>query len=490
MNTTLIHRLLCMVLLALAGAFALSLGVGLLLGERWSDPAPPAFAGSIATTLALAGLFHLLGRRGETRLFRREALCAIGLSWIFATVVGALPYYLAIEDCPVASAVFESASGFTTTGATAFPEFHRFPGSLLFWRSLSQWMGGLGVVVFFVALLSSLGAGAKILFSHESSGASTDFEQGRIQRGAFVLLVYYLGLTTACLLAYRLGGMTWFQAVNHAMTTTATGGFGTEAGSFEAFNSPALEWTATVFMALSATTFVTVIRLLRRRSTRLRDDHEVLWFYAILVASTLLLALYLVDSSGRLPDHDSIRAAAFQAVSIMTTTGFSSVDFDTWLAPAKTLLLILMFIGGCSGSTGGGVKVVRVVIALRATVRSVIHAFRPQLTVPLRVGARALGERAIQSTSLFLLLMVAVMAVSMLVVSASEPELSFLGVVSAVQASLFNIGPGFDAVGPARDFAFLRDSTKLYLSLLMIMGRLEIYAVFVLFIPSAWKRFS
>jgi trk system potassium uptake protein TrkH len=489
-NNAIIHQLLGMVFLALAGAFALSLGVGLALGESWSDPALPAFARSIAAALVLAGVFHLLGRRGPARLFRRDALCAIGLSWLLASLVGALPYLLAVEGCSPADAIFESASGLTTTGATAFPEFHRLPGSLLFWRSLSQWMGGLGVVVFFVALLASLGAGAKILFSNESSAANTDFEHGRIQRAAFVLMVYYLGLSAACTLAYRLGGMDWLQAVNHAMTTCATGGFSTEAGSFEDFASPALEWIATFFMALAATTFVFMVRLLRGQTGRLRQHHEVYWFYGILVAATGLLTLYLVELTGQLPGHDHLRTAAFQAVSIMTTTGYSSVDFNQWLPAAKTLLLILMFIGGCSGSTGGGIKVVRLVVALRAAARSVVHAFRPQLTRPMRIGGRVLGERAIQSIALFLLLVVALQIVSMLFVSASEPELSFLGVFSAVQASLFNIGPGFDAVGPAENYAFLRGSTKLYLSLLMIMGRLELYAVLVLFAPSAWKRFT
>ncbi|MGB0792145.1 MAG: TrkH family potassium uptake protein [Opitutales bacterium] len=490
MNTAIIYRLLSMVLLALSGAFGLCVLVGRIAGESFADRSLQAFAATIGVSLVLALLFHWRGRSGSAKLFRREALCAIGLSWFVATLVGAIPYVLTVEHCDLADAIFESSSGLTTTGATAFKDFADFPKSLLFWRSLSQWVGGLGVVVFFVAILSSLGAGAKILFSNESSGASSDFEQGRVQKGALSLLLYYLGISFACLLAYKLGGMDWFQAINHAMTTVATGGFSTQAGSFEEFNSPALEWIAIVFMILSATTFVYVIRLLKGRREILRQNNEVYWFYALLVGATALLTLYLIELRGEWPNHELLRLAAFQATSILTTTGYASADFDSWLPPAKMLLIILMFIGGCSGSTAGGVKMVRVVIALRAVGRSIVHSFRPQITVPMRLGGRVLSERAIQSVMIFLLLMIALQIFAMLFVSANEPDISFLAVFSCVQSTLFNIGPGFDAVGPTENFHFLRSSTKLFLTLLMTLGRLELYAVLVLFAPSVWKHYA
>ena len=479
-----------MVLLALAGAFSLCILSGLANGESLTDPSLQAFETSIGISLLLSALFLLLGRKGVARLFRREALCVIGLSWLLATAVGAIPYILIVEHCNIADAVFESSSGLTTTGATAFPEFYKFPKSLLFWRSLSQWVGGLGVVVFFVAILSSLGAGAKILFSNESSGTSADFDHGRIQRGAFHLMLYYLSISGLCTIAYKLAGMDWFQAINHAMTTIATGGFSTEPMSMEQFHSPAIEWIAIFFMVLSATTFVFAIRLLQHRRHTKRHAKEVIWFYGILLGATLLLSLYLVELTGELPNHDSIRTAAFQAVSIMTTTGYSSANFDAWLPPAKMLLIILMFIGGCSGSTAGGVKVVRVVIALKAASRSIMHAFRPNISIPMRMSGQLLSEQAIQNVIVFLMLMIGLQISSMLFVSANEPHLAFIGVFSSVQATLFNIGPGFDAVGPSLHFQHLRDSTKIFLSLLMILGRLELYAVMVLFIPSVWKRFS
>lgn len=490
MNTAIIYKLLGLVLLALAGAFGLCILAGLANGETFADQSLQAFELSIAIAVGIAAIFLILGRKGEAKLFRREALCTIGLSWILATIVGAIPYVLIVEHCDISDAIFESSSGLTTTGATAFSKFYEFPKSLLFWRSLSQWVGGLGVVVFFVAILSSLGAGAKILFSNESSGTSADFDHGRIQSGAFHLMLYYLGLSAACMIAYVMGGMNWFQAINHAMTTIATGGFSTEPMSIEQFQSPTIEWISIIFMAIAGTTFVFAIRLIRGRTKGLAKHNEIYWFYGILFASTGLLTLYLVELTGELPDHNSIRAAAFQAVSIMTTTGYSTMDYDAWLPSAKMLLLILMLIGGCSGSTSGGVKVVRVVIALRAAVRSVAQSFRPNVTKPMRMSGQTLSQQAINSVIIFLMLMLFLVVASMLFVASSEPELTFMSSFSIVQATLFNIGPGFDAVGPTQNFHFLRDSTKVFLSLLMILGRLELYAVLVLFCPTIWKQYS
>ena len=478
------------VLLVLAGAFTLCILVGFLNEESLNeDRSCQAFLVCVVISFLFSGLFHYLGRNTSDRMFRREALCLIGLSWFLATFIGAIPYLLIVEGCTFSDALFECSSGLTTTGATAFNNFYEFPASLLFWRSLSQWMGGLGVVVFFVALLSSLGAGAKILFSSESSGSAADFDQGRIQHGAVILMLYYLSISIICAIAYKLAGMTWFQAVNHSMTTIATGGFSTEAESIQHFNSPLIEWIAIFFMALSATTFLFVIRILSRRWHLLRNGQEVYWFYSILLGSTFMLTVYLVELTGQLPTADSFRTALFQAVSIMTTTGYASTDFETWLPPAKMLLITLMFIGGCSGSTAGGVKVVRILIAMRGSLRSIAHAMRPNLTLSMRMGGKPLRESAVQNVVIFLMLMIVLQILSMLFVSANEPELTFLSTFSCVQATLFNIGPGFDQVGPYDNFHFLRGSTKLYLSLLMTLGRLELYAVLVLFTPMAWRRF-
>lgn len=490
MNTAIIYRLLGMVLLALSGAFILCAIVGMLNGETVSDVSIQAFIITILFCLASGGILLKLGSKNSEKLFRREALCSIGLSWIVASLVGALPYFLIVEHCSIADAIFESTSGITTTGATAFSDFYKFPKSLLFWRSLSQWIGGLGVVVFFVAILSSLGAGAKILFSNESSGASSDFDHGRIQSGAFYLMLYYLGLSTLCLLAYKSGGMTWFQAVNHMMTTVSTGGFSTEAASIEQFQSPLLEWICILFMILGGVTFVFVINLLRVRKNKLKERDEIICFFTILLVSSFLLTLYSTEKSGVLPSHDSFRAALFQATSIMTTTGYSSADFDSWLTSAKIILLILMLIGGCSGSTSGGIKVIRLMVAVRMALNSVMLAFRPNVTKPIRINGRVLKESTVHSVVIFVTLNIIIGIFSMLYISSIEPVLTPMETFSCVQATLFNIGPGFDSVGPTQNFGFLHSFTKIYLSLLMVLGRLELYAVLVLLYPNVWKRYS
>ena len=478
-----------MILLALSGAFTICILVGTLNNESLADKSIQAFMASIFVCMSAGGVLLHQGKNESVKLFRREALCVIGLSWILASTIGALPYFLIVEDCTVTDALFESTSGLTTTGATVFSHFHEFPKSLLFWRSLSQWFGGIGVVVFFVAILSSLGAGAKILFSNESSGTSSDFDHGRIQSGASHLMLYYLGLSLACTLAYKFAGMTWFQAINHMMTTVSTGGFSTEPMSIEQFQSPLLEWLYILFMILGGTTFIFVINPLRLRKNKFKESDEVIYFLGILVVSSLLLTLYLVEQTGKLPSHGSFRTAVFQAVSIMTTTGYSSIDFDAWLPAAIIILLILMLIGSCSGSTSGGLKVVRVIITVRSVFQSVKLAFRPNLTKPIRMNGRALSESNIQSVITFVTLTMVIITISVLYVSSIEPVLTPMETFSCVQATLFNIGPGFDSFGPTQNFGFLNGFTKIYLSLLMILGRLELYAILVLFYPRIWKRY-
>ena len=292
------------------------------------------------------------------------------------------------------------------------------------------------------------------------------------------------------MLAYKLSGMTWFQAINHMMTTVSTGGFSTEAMSIEQFQSPLLEWVCILFMVLGGTTFIFVINLLRLRKNKLRERDEVVCFLGILVVSSLLLTLYLVEQTGELPSHGSFRAAVFQAVSIMTTTGYSSTNFDTWLPAAKITLLILMLIGSCSGSTTGGIKVVRIMIATRAALNSIIMAFRPNLTRPIRMNGRVLSESNIHSVIVFVTLNIVIIIVSTLYVSSIEASITPIETFSCVQATLFNIGPGFGSFGPTQNFEFLHSFTKVYLSLLMVLGRLELYAVLVLFHPKVWEQYS
>lgn len=483
-----------MILLTLTAAFALSLGVGYVADDMALEAgARPGWWWSIGIAFALSVLCWYLGRRHGKKIFRREAMAVIGLGWIAASIVGALPYMF-IVDASLANAIFESASGLTTTGASVFPGIDEFPKSLLFWRCLSQWIGGLGVVVFFVAILSFLGAGAKILYSNEASAKSTELESSRVQSGVLGILSLYLALSALCALTYRLFGMTWYDAVCHMFATLSTGGFSTHGASIAHFNNPLIEWAAIFFMALGGTSFLYMLKLFRvyRSKGNLFNaarNTEVFVYYGIIAFTTAMLTILLFGEWGRESFHDALRHSAFQVVSILTTTGFGSSDFEQWPAVGHVMLLTLMAIGGCSGSTGGGIKVIRLIVTFKVVMQNIEKSFRTRIVRPLHIDGRAIPQDDQQSVMAFVGLAAVMVFVSLPFIGVFEQNMSVEGVFSATLACLFNIGPGFAEVGPTDTYEFMAPPTKLFLSLLMIMGRIEFYAILVLFIPSLWKKY-
>jgi len=491
MNYPILFKLLSVILGAIAFAFALSLALAFLYDHHSSrDLAVPGFAFSFLLAASLSAGCHILGRTGDNKLFRKEALATIGTGWIIASLIGALPYYLIIPDIGLAGAIFESASGLTTTGASVLTDLESLPRSLHFWRGLSQWMGGLGVVVFFVAVLSFLGAGAKVLFSRESSAQAADLNTSRVQSGVLRLVRLYLSLSVLCTLAYWLCGLSWFEAVIHMFTTLSTGGFSTRSESVAAFANPSLEWVMIAFMAVGGTSFLVIIDVLRRQWRTLARSTETKAYYAILGGASLVLAAFLIyDPRIDAGLHEAFRSAAFQAVSIMTTTGFVTTDYDLWMPVTHVLLLCLMVIGGCAGSTAGGTKVIRFIVALRVSAQHVEKAYRSRVVRPLKVNGKTLPPSEQESIIAYIVLLALIVMTGTLVVSFLEPSMSFRGTVSSMAACLFNIGPGFAEIGPAHTFADLHAYTQLFLSFLMILGRLELFALLVLFSPSLWKRF-
>lgn len=489
MNYRLLLKLHSIILVVLACAFALSSGAAYLWDPSYKSTARNAFILCTFLCLSLALVFHLFGKESGNRLFRKEALALVGTGWILASFIGAIPYLFILPDRSFADALFESVSGFTTTGATVLGDIESLPPSLLFWRSMTQFVGGLGVVVFFVAILSFLGAGAKILFSRESSGTSTELNTSRVQKGVWGIAALYGGLSIFCLIAYRFGGMSWFDAVNHMFTTVSTGGYSTKNDSFAAFTSPLLQWACIVFMCLGGTTFVLMLRVLRGDFKALWCATEVKAFYAILVGATALVTLYLMLSGWTDHFHTAVRSAAFQVVSIMTTTGYVTEDYGVWAVPAETILLILMLVGGCSGSTSGGTKVIRFVIGWRICMQHVERAFRANVVRPVMVNGKPLDRENQEGVLVFIVLIWMLTIVSFFVVAILEPRLSLLGNLSAVLATLYNIGPAFAELGPTENFGHLASQTKLYLSLLMVMGRLELFAILVLFAPALWRKY-
>ena len=492
MNFAIVSRLLSTILLILGLAFAVCLGVSRILDDP-SDAvlSRNGFLISIGISLTASWIFYYIGRKAPRKFFQKEALCVIGLGWILSSILGSVPYLVIAPEIGIANAIFESTSGLTTTGASVLSNLEELPPSLLFWRSLSQWIGGMGVVVFFVAILSFLGVGAKMLYANEASGAVADFEESRVQSTVLRLVYIYLGLSSACMLSYKIAGMNWFDAICHTFTTISTAGFSTRSGSIADFNSPMIEWVAIIFMILGGVSFLLILKIVNRRFNQLKANTEFIAYISLLAISTIVVTIMVYNEGIKGSILESIRPSAFQVTAIMTTTGYATEDYVQWGALPQVVLLMLMLIGGCSGSTaGGGTKVARLVVAFRMCLLSIERSFRSRIIRQIKMNNRTLDDEAASDIMYYLVLFVGVGLMSVVVTTIFEPYAQVDTNISAVVACLCNIGPGLAQVGPASNYEFLQPHTKFFLSLLMIMGRLELYAILALFSPSLWKRFK
>jgi trk system potassium uptake protein TrkH len=445
---------------------------------------------TIGAVLAMAGGFHRL----VDRIPRREAVLVVGLGWLACSVFGGLPYVLCPPHMEWTAAVFESASGFTTTGSSVMSDVEAWPRGILLWRSTTQWLGGIGILVLFVAVLSYLGVGAKSLFQNESSYRGGESGMARIQDTSLALLRIYGAFTVICLLGLRAMGMSWFNAVCHAMATVSTGGFSPHTASIGYYSAWSNGWMIevwiTLIMLLCSLNFLLYVVLLRKNWRRLREEEDARWLFSIVFFAVLLIA------AGRAwPDGvdfiDAVRDASFTVASIVSTTGFATVDYEPWPAWSRMILALLMLMGGCAGSTAGGFKVGRLLVFLKTARHEIIRAFRPNLVFRLRVNGNLLDESGRSRTVFFLLLYLMIAILSMWVVALLEAGtgIDMETCFGAVAATLSNIGPGFGAVGPMENFGHFRGVTHVFLAWLMILGRLELFALLVLFQPSAWRRY-
>lgn len=489
MNYGLILRLLAFILLAVTAAFVVTIGVAWWVEA--STESTRAFGISALVSFLLMAAALAFSRGGAKRILHKEALALIGLGWLLASLLGMIPYlFLLPEKYGWSDAFFESVSGFTTTGASVLNHLETLPESLLFWRALTQWIGGLGVVVFFVGLLSSLGAGAKILFSRESTGSSDDVFDGRVQTAALRITGLYLLISAACCLTFRWVGLGWFDAVCHMFTTVSTGGFSTRSDSYAAFANPAFEWTGMAFMILGGISFFFLLRLVRRDTEHLRRNSEVPVFILLLAGFFLIILLKEFVHGPPADGALLVRQVAFQVVSLATTSGFTTADYDAWANPSKILLLTAMLIGGCAGSTSGGFKVIRFYAVIKILANHLEKIFRPNVVREIRINDKPIPAREREDLFTYLGLSVVALLGALILLSFFEPSLDLMSSISAIIACLGNIGPGFELVGPTENFSFLAAPSKVLLSLLMIMGRLEFYAILVLFMPSIWRKFS
>ncbi len=467
----------------------------LALGYR--EPVWPFLAAAAIVGLAGIGLERL--GRGAPPIGFREGFFVVAATWLVAAILGALPYMLSGEaqiDRPV-DALFEGMSGFTTTGASVLTDIGALNDSLLMWRQFTQWLGGMGIIVLALAILPRLRVGGRQLLESEMPGPEVDQLADRIRSTAQRLWLLYVVLTASEALILATFGwtgidpeMNLFNAVAHAFTTLPTGGFSPENRSLETFTA-ASQWVVIVFMILAGLSFALMFRaFVRGRPRALLRDEEARLFIAILVGVSALLTLELWRE-GILRGEGAIRAAIFQVVSMMTTTGYASVDFIGWPALALMILVALMFIGGSAGSTGGSIKVVRHLILGKAIRRELRQAVHPEAVLPVRLNGAVVDERTIRAVTTFVLLYVGIFAVGAAVIALDAafqgPRISALDAIALSATTLGNVGPGFGVAGPMGSFAPFSDLSTVMMTLLMWLGRLEVIPVVILFTRGYWR---
>jgi trk system potassium uptake protein TrkH len=443
-----------------------------------------AFLLSSLITAILGGIMVTVGgQEGES--YRREGILVVVGGWVLASLIGAMPYLLAGSFSHPMDALFESASGFTTTGASVMTAIEGHALGILFWRSFTQWLGGMGIIVLFVALLPELGPGARFLYKLEVPGPTAEALGSRITHTAGVLWKIYLMLSAVETILLMACGMNLYDALTHTFSTMSTGGFSPRNASVAAFQSPFVEIVIIVFMILAGTNFSLFYGLKRRRGWNLYRDSEFRLYVNVMLGVTAVITFDLLRRGAYANGPRAALDAAFQTVSIMTTTGFATADFDTWPVLSRMLIVGIMFVGGCAGSTGGSMKVMRMLIGLRSAFREVRLIFSPNTMMSIFVGGKSVPDAVVRSVAGFFILYLSIWGAGTLLLSISGPDLVTSATASA--ATLGNIGPGLARVGPTQNFAFFGAWDKALMVLLMWMGRLEIYSIAALFSRAFWR---
>ncbi len=483
-------------------ALLLPMGVGLLYGEAawWSFGVTALLAAALG-----GGAWRGFGGTHEQDLRVREGFAIVALAWLVLSLVGALPFVLGGVLDSYTDAFFETMSGFTTTGATILggagnPAIEAVPNAHLFWRSLTHWLGGMGIIVLTLAILPILGVGGMQLFKAEVPGPSADKLTPRVRETARRLWFIYVGFTAMQVLLL-LPVMSSFDAINHAFSTMSTGGFSTENGSVGQYRSGYIDWVITVFMFMGGINFALHYRLLRGQAITVFKDTELQVYAAICVIAALLISLAtwepvaaLLPSAahversfeGYVSFLEALRFGAFQAVAIVTTTGFGTADYEVWPAVAIGVIFLLFFVGGMAGSTSGGVKVIRHVLVYKNSFKELRQLIHPQAVMPLRLNGAVVPGPVMRNVLAFVVLYIACITFGTGVMTILGYDL--LSAIGAAVSCVGNVGPAFGVFGPTETYADVPAVGKWVLSILMMAGRLEIFTVLILFVPAFWRR--
>jgi len=460
---------------------AISTVVSLVYGETESAF---AFLKTIAIVIPLSGFVYFITKSDKNNVLgTREGFLLVSSSWISASVFGALPFVFSGAIPSYTDAFFETMSGFTTTGASILTDIEGLSHGMLFWRSLTHWLGGMGIVVLTVALLPLLGIGGIQLLRAEAPGPSLDKITPKVTQTAKILWLIYVGFTVIEIVLLMVGGMSLFDASTHTFGTLATGGFSTRAASVGAFNSAYIHIVITVFMVLAGMNFNLFYKVLSGNYKGFFQDTEMKVYIFIFLTITLLISINLLETYGSF--GKSLQFASFQTASILTTTGYATTDFTLWPAFSKNALFFVMFVGGCSGSTGGGIKVVRIVTLIKLAFNEMKQLVYPRGVFPLKMNGVIMKKEIVYPIAGFFFLYIFILlAVSISVASGGYDILTSF---TTALATLGNIGPGFGKIGPALNYSFYPVYIKWILSLAMMMGRLEIYTVLILITPKLWR---
>ena len=478
MNFKVVLRVTGFTLIIEAVALLLPLLVALYYRE---DPSP--FLATIGIML-VAGALPVVCFRGHHNFFAREGFFSVGLIWVLSGMFGALPFWFSGQFGSYVDCVFETISGFTTTGSSILTAVEGLPLGLLFWRSFTHWLGGMGVLILTAALLPSLGISSNYLIRAESPGPVKSKLVPRASQSSKILYTIYLGLTVIQILLLRIAGMPWYDSVVHAFGTAGTGGFSIRNASIGAYGNPAFEIIITVFMLLFSLNFALYFLILTGKVKQALKSDELRFFLGVTFLAIVAISINIAPTFSNL--GDAVRAAAFQVASVISTSGFSSVDFDQWPEFSRMLLVIIMFIGACAGSTGGGMKCSRILVLQRTVRREVGSIIHPRTVAVVKLDGATLSESTLHTIQSYFVTYIFIVFGAALIVGMDN--FSFGTTLTAVITCISNVGPGLEAVGPMGNFAAFSPLSKIVLSLCMVVGRLEMFPILVLFSRSAWKR--
>jgi trk system potassium uptake protein TrkH len=469
------------ILLMMVGVF-MFLPIGFSFYYDSGDALPLVISGVISIVVGF--IFFWTTRHKDHTVQKREGYLIVSMGWAFMLMASALPFIISGAIPSVTDAFFETVSGMTTTGASILNDIEGMSKGILFWRSLIQWIGGMGIIVLTIAVLPFLGIGGMELFVAEAPGPTSDKIHPRIRATASALWIIYVSLTALCCLLLFLGGMNFYDAINHALTTMATGGFSTKNASIAFFTNPYIHYVLIVFMFLAGVNYTIIFFLVRFNFKRVWQNEEFRGYLIIVVCIALLASLMVYHATGG-PWEKSFRDATFQVVSLITTTGFVTADYTAWKTSLTAMFFVLLFAGASAGSTAGGIKLIRHVVFLKNSILEFKRLLHPKAVIRLKMNKVIVPARILTHILVFLLIYLGVFVIGTIVVSGLGMD--FLSAMGAVATSLGNVGPGIGAVGPLDNFAPLSDPVKWVLMFLMLLGRLELFTILILFMPYFWK---